>query len=202
MQPNLHLTYKHSGVKPYFKENRALRTEATINNPQDFGVGKDLSNWTYLRKLAAAINQRLLDTERVSQDCLLSAESFARVSEPTTTHHRAPGLRFGQPRVMALFAALSRFAPALNGFRHGDLRPIVQAMLNAPPHAYTASQMSYDLRPDCTAGGQPYLYPDQLRAPSRLPDDQAPSAYLQPGGFGPSHSGRRPGHLGHGVSGN
>jgi hypothetical protein len=148
VQPNLHLTYKHSGVKQYFKANRALRTETTVNNPQDFGVGKDLSNWTYLRKLAAAINQRLLATERVSQDCLLSAESFARVSEPTTTPdgQRAPGLRFGQPRVMALFAALSRFAPTLNGFRHGDLRPIVQAVLNVPAEAYSASQMSYDLR--------------------------------------------------------
>lgn len=148
VQPNLHLTYKHSGVKQYFKENRALRTETTINNPLDFNVGKDLSNWTYLCELAAAINHRLLETERVSQDCLLSAESFTRVSEPTTTDtgQRAPGLRFGQPRVMALFAALSRFAPALNGFRHGDVRPIVAALLSLTREDYTASQMSYDLR--------------------------------------------------------
>ncbi len=115
VQPNLHLTYKHSGVKQYFKENRALRTETTINNPLDFDVRKDLSNWTYLRKLGALINQRLLETERVSQDCLLSAESFARVSEPTTTEagQRAPGLRFGQPRVMALFAGLEPFPARL-----------------------------------------------------------------------------------------
>jgi hypothetical protein len=148
VQPNLYLIYKHSGVKQYFKLNRALRTETTINNPHDFDVGKDLSNWTYLRKLAAAINQRLLDTERVSQDCLLSAESFARVSEPTTTDsgRRAPGLRFGQPRVMALFAALSRFAPSLNGFRHAEVREMVPALLGIAPAAYTASQMSYDLR--------------------------------------------------------
>jgi hypothetical protein len=79
VQPNLQRTYRHSGLKQYFKENRALHTEMTINNPQDLGMGKDLSNWSYLRKLAAAINQRLLETERVSQDCLLSAESFARV---------------------------------------------------------------------------------------------------------------------------
>ncbi len=148
VQPNLHLTYKHSGVKQYFKENRALRTETTINNPQDFGVGKGLPNWRYLRQLAAAIIQRLLETERVSQDCLLSAKSFARVSEPTTTDagQRAPGLRFGQPRVMALFAALSRFAPSLNGFRHADVREIVPALLGIAPEAYTTSQMSYDLR--------------------------------------------------------
>jgi hypothetical protein len=148
VQPNLHLSYKHSGVKQYFKENRALRTETTINDPLDFGVRKDLSNWTYLYKLGAMINQRLLDTQRVSQDCLLSAESFARVSEPTTTQagQRAPGLRFGQPRAMALFASLSRFLPALNGFRNAELRETVRTLLDVAPDEYTASQMSYDLR--------------------------------------------------------
>jgi hypothetical protein len=148
VQPTLHVTYKHSGVKQYFKENRALRTETTINNPHDFGVDKGLRNWVYLRQLGTAINHRLLETERLSQDCLLSSESFARVSEPTTTDtgQRAPGLRFGQPRIMALFAALSRFAPSLNGFRHADVREIVPALLGIAPEAYTPSQMSYDLR--------------------------------------------------------
>jgi len=148
VQPTLHVTYKHSGVKQYFKENRALRTETTINNPHDFGVNKGLNNWLYLRQLGTAINRRLLETERVSQDCLLSAESFTRLSEPTTTAtgQRAPGLRFGQPRVMALFAALSRFAPSLNGFRHADVREIIPSLLGIAPEAYTASQMSYDLR--------------------------------------------------------
>jgi hypothetical protein len=148
VQPNLHLTYKHSGVKQYFKENRALRTETTINNPLDFDVRKDLSNWTYLRELGGKINQRLLETEQVSQECLLSADSFARVSEPTTTDtgQRAPGLRFGQPRVMALFAALSLFSPALNGFCHAELRETVRTLLNDSPDGYTANQMSYDLR--------------------------------------------------------
>ncbi len=148
VQPNLHLTYKHSGVKQYFKENRALRTETTINDPLDFGVRKDLSHWAYLREVGSKINQRLLETERVSQDCRLSADSFARVSEPTTTEtgQRAPGLRFGQPRVMALFAALSRFLSALNGFDNAELRETVQTLLNVSPEEYSASQMSYDLR--------------------------------------------------------
>jgi len=148
VQPNVHLTYKHSGVKQYFKENRALRTETTINNPLDFKVRKDLSSWTYLHKLGTLINDRLLESERVSQDCLLSAESFARVSEPTTTEagQRAPGLRFGQPRAMALFAGLSRFLPAINGFRNAELRQTVRTLLNLEPDAYTASQMGYDLR--------------------------------------------------------
>jgi len=148
VQPNLHLTYKHSGVKQYFKENRALRTETTINNPHDFDVGKDLSNWPYLRSLGGAINQRLLDAEQVSQDCLLSANSFARVCEPTVTDsgQRAPGLRFGQARVMALLAGLCRFTLQLNGFRHAELRDSVQVLLGHTPETYSASQMTYDLR--------------------------------------------------------
>lgn len=159
VQPTLHVTYKHSGVKQYFKENRALRTETTINNPHDFGVNKGLNNWDYLRQLGLAVNRRLLETEQVSQDCLLSSESFERVSQPTTTDtgQRAPGLRFGQPRVtpappvvvlvrVALFAALSRFAPSLNGFRHADMREIVPVLLGAAPSTSTVSQMSYDLR--------------------------------------------------------
>ncbi len=70
------------------------------------------------------------------------------MSEPTTTEtgQRAPGLRFGQPRVMALFAGLSRFLPALNGFCNAELRETVLTLLGFSPDEYTASQMSYDLR--------------------------------------------------------
>jgi hypothetical protein len=148
VQPTLQVIYKHSNVKQYFKENRALRTETTINNPLDFGVNKGLRNWVYLRQLGTAVNRRLLETEQVSQDCLLSCESFERLSQPTTTvtGQRAPGLRFGHPRVMALFAALCRFAPGLNGFRHADVREIVSSLLGLTLEAYTPSQMSYDLR--------------------------------------------------------
>ena len=40
VQPSLHVDYKHSHVKQYFKEHRALRTEVTINNPRDRGSGR------------------------------------------------------------------------------------------------------------------------------------------------------------------
>ena len=36
-----------SDVKQYFKEQRALRTETTINNPNDFAVTKALANLTH-----------------------------------------------------------------------------------------------------------------------------------------------------------
>ena len=48
--PSLHIDYKHSRIKQYHKEGRALRTETTINDTRDFGIGKRLSN---LARLAA-----------------------------------------------------------------------------------------------------------------------------------------------------
>ena len=43
-QPSLHVEYKSSHVKQYFKEQHALRTETTINNPMDFYVRKAVDN--------------------------------------------------------------------------------------------------------------------------------------------------------------
>jgi len=42
--PSLNVYYKNTRIKQYHKENRALRTETTINNTYDFGIGKRLHN--------------------------------------------------------------------------------------------------------------------------------------------------------------
>jgi hypothetical protein len=52
--PSLHAEYKHTTVKQYHKEGRALRTETTINNPGDFRLRKGLVN------LSALAEDRLL----------------------------------------------------------------------------------------------------------------------------------------------
>ena len=52
VEPSLHIEYKSSHVKQYFKEQRALRTETTINNPNDFHVAKAVPNLSHLRDLA------------------------------------------------------------------------------------------------------------------------------------------------------
>jgi hypothetical protein len=145
--PSLHINYKHSQVKQYFKENRALRTETTINNPTDFGVNKGIRNFDYLQKIGRTINQRLLDAQQVSSPCGLSQTSFDRVLHPTVTDdgQRTPGLRFGDPRTRALFLALILFAHLFNGFTNASLRSSVTAFL--PPNtSYKANQMTYDLR--------------------------------------------------------
>ncbi|HEV3259499.1 MAG TPA: hypothetical protein VG013_21720, partial [Gemmataceae bacterium] len=49
--PTLHIDYKHSRIKQYHKEGRALRTETTSNDTRDFGIGKRLSNLAALRQV-------------------------------------------------------------------------------------------------------------------------------------------------------
>ena len=135
--------YKHSRVKQYLKDGRALRIETVINSPDDLGCKRRLLNLTELQGKARAVNARLLDTERVGQGCVLASPAFERVAQSTLTEdgRRSPGLRFGDPRVMALLGALCVGLNAL-GFTNRSLRAQVSHLLGI---AYTANQMSYDL---------------------------------------------------------
>jgi hypothetical protein len=64
----LNVYYKNARIKQYHKERRALRTETTINNTYDFGIGKRLRNLPKLRAIGFAANRRLLEVERLSHD--------------------------------------------------------------------------------------------------------------------------------------
>jgi hypothetical protein len=146
--PSIHVEYKRCHIKQYFKEERALRTETTFNDTYDFGVGRGLSNFRYLQTLGQHINTRLLETEQTAHDCGLARAQLADLVLPTQTvdGQPAPALKFGQPRAMALLGALCRFACAPEGVTNGRLRPVVAQLLGLPEAAYTARQMSYDLR--------------------------------------------------------
>ena len=148
VHPSLHIQYKNFDLKQYFKEGRGLRTEGTFRNPKDFDVNKGLANLPYLQRLGRHINRRLLEVERVSHNCGLSGDSIQRVVQPTVTDEgqRAPGLKFGDPRVMALWVGLSLFAHLIQGFRNRDLRRHVTDLLGADAGSYSAAQMTYDLR--------------------------------------------------------
>lgn len=60
VEPQLQAHYKHSKVKQYLKEGRALRTETTINDPADFGVGRTLNatSWLALTRIARETNPK------------------------------------------------------------------------------------------------------------------------------------------------
>ena len=145
--PSLHIDYKRSRIKQYHKEGRALRTETTINDPRDFGIGKRLSNLPALRRLGFQANRRLLDVQRISQDCALGEAAFHRVNGPVEVDgQRASGLRFADVAVQALLSALLVFRLLPRGFSARDLRDHWAPRLGKAPYALTPGQMTYQLR--------------------------------------------------------
>jgi hypothetical protein len=115
-----------------------------INNPTDLGVPRRLEHLPELQTKARDANRRLLDTQRVGQGCLLASPAFERVAHPTVeAGRRAPALRFGDPRVMALAGALCTSLLAVTGITNRSLRARVAGLLGTD---YSSAQMSYDLR--------------------------------------------------------
>ncbi len=136
--------YKKSRIKQYLKDGRALRIETVVNSPDDLGVARRLHNLDELQARARAANARLLHTERAGQGCVFDSPAFARISQPSLTGdgRRAPGLRFGDPRVQALAGALAHTLCAVTGITNKSLRALMTGLLGTP---YTMNQASYDL---------------------------------------------------------
>ncbi len=142
----IQIHFRASKVKQYFKEGRALRTETTINDTRDFGVGRLLTdeNWNALIDIGHQINQRLLDHQLDACACAPDATLLERVVLPSTTDDGlpAPGLRFGEPRTMALLACLCSYQHLFAGLTNRSLRALIAGLIPG----YGARQMTYDLR--------------------------------------------------------
>jgi hypothetical protein len=69
--------------------------------------------------------------------------TFTEVTRPSTVDgQHAPGLRFGDPRVVAVMAAIVGFTHLLHGFDNPALVGQVTNLLDQP---YTSRQATYDL---------------------------------------------------------
>ncbi len=145
--PALHVDYKHSRIKQYHKEGRALRTETTINDTRDFYIGKRLNNLSALRQVGFQANQRLLHVQTLSHDCLVGEDAFQQVNQPReVAGQRVAALRFTDPRVHALLSALLAFRLLPLGFANHELRALFAPLLGLAPDQFTPGQMTYHLR--------------------------------------------------------
>ena len=146
--PYLYLYYKKTQVKQYLKEGRALRTETTLNQPRDFGIGKELTNLAAMAQVGYSANRRLLDAECISHDPADGAAALEAITSPviSTTCTRIPGMRFPDPRVQALLGACCALALRPAGFTSRDLRHYLAPQLEKTPEDMTGGQISYDLR--------------------------------------------------------
>jgi hypothetical protein len=146
--PSLHVDYKHTRIKQYHKEGKALRTETTINDTTDFSIGKRLTNLPALREIGFSANRRLLHVQRLSHDPITGADALDTITGAltTATGARIPGLRLAQRRSHALLQSLLTFGCQPNGFTNRDLRALTAELRGLPPAAVTAGQTTYDLR--------------------------------------------------------
>jgi hypothetical protein len=145
--PSLYVDYKKTRIKQYHKEGRALRTETTINNTYDFRVGRALKNLPALKAIGFAANRRLLEVQTLSHDCTLGEQAFQKLQAPVARNtQRAAALRFGDPRVLALFQVLILFCLQPEGFRNQHLRAHYARLLGLDPTALTPGQLTYQLR--------------------------------------------------------
>jgi hypothetical protein len=145
VQPVIQAHYKHSKVKQYFKDGRALRTETTVNDPYDFAVNRTLSaaTWNQLLTLGHDTNARLMASQLQACQCAPDPTALQAVVLPSIHDGLpAPGLRFGDPRVMALLACLCAWQHLFQGLTNRSLRELVADLIPG----YNARQATYDLR--------------------------------------------------------
>ena len=196
--------YRHSRIKQYLKDGRALRIETVINDARDIGCQRRLHNLDELQARARAINNRVLDTERAGQACVLANPVFERIAHPSVTAdgRRATAMRFGDSRVQALAGALCRHL--VRRHRHHQQEP-------ARPDDRTARRpLRHDpglLRPGPAAPQRPdhpppprqHLRPHPRRAGLRDLLHQSPRPGPRPAvrrrpAPGPARAPRRPAH--------
>jgi hypothetical protein len=145
--PALNVYYKNARIKQYHKENRALRTETTINNTYDFGIRKRLHNLPKLREIGFAANRRLLEVERLSHDCMLTENAFQTINGPIAAgRQRASRLRFGDLRVQSLLHGLIPFRLLVEGFRCADLRQHLAVLSGRESASISQGAITYQLR--------------------------------------------------------
>lgn len=142
------MDYKHTTIKQYHKEGRALRTETTINDTYDFVISRRLTNLPALREIGFSANRRLLDVQRLSHDPADGTTALTAVTDPahTATGQRVAGVRFTDPRVQALLSVLCLFRLLPRRFTNRDLREHLEPLLGHHPGSLTSGQATYDLR--------------------------------------------------------
>jgi hypothetical protein len=144
-QVTVNLSFKHSRIKIYLKEDRALRIETVVNHPGDLGCKRSLEHLEELSAKARACNARLMDAVIAGQGSgILANPAFERTARPTSDEagRRVPAMRFGDPRVQALAGCLTVWDHAVSGITNKSLRAWMTGLLGVP---YSMNQASYDL---------------------------------------------------------
>ncbi len=136
--------WRHSRVKQYLKDGRALRIETVVNSPDDLGCRAACTTCPSCRPGRVRSTPgcwKLNVSARVASSIVQSLRGY-RSPPSREDGRRAPGLRFGDPRVMALAGTLASTLFAVTGITNKSLRALMTGLLGT---AYSVNQASYDL---------------------------------------------------------
>src|SRR5271166_1025628 len=147
--PVIRSHYRNGFIKQYVRDHLILRTEASTNNVNDYGVGKAVDNLPALRTTLSAIDDSYLDIQQDILETFVDRGQLQRLTKPTitATGKRIPGLKLDNPRQLALMHALVRFAqiPPANTFSTGEIYPHVITALSCTAEQYSLASLRYDL---------------------------------------------------------
>jgi hypothetical protein len=145
--PVLRCGFKMTSIKQYVKNNVLLRTEAASHQLRDLSLRKSIDNLPKVRAALQSANERCHNVQQDILSTFVDRGQLEQLRQPTisVSGRRTPGLRLDDPRLLALWQALTCFVHLVrNGvFRTRDLLPEVQRVLNRPD--YRLSQLRYDL---------------------------------------------------------
>jgi hypothetical protein len=90
--------------------------------------------------------RRILELEKLTHDCSIGRQSFQQPQQAASVEGQGDSaLRFGEPRVQALFAVVVIFSLQHQGFRDRELRRLLAQALGSDNQQITQGKISYDL---------------------------------------------------------
>jgi hypothetical protein len=145
--PVISTSFHNTVLKQYVKSNQLLRTEAACFQLRDLSLRKAVERLEPVRQTLHASNQRYLNIQQNVLATYVDRGQLQSLRQATVSAsgRRTPGLRLDDPRLLALWQALTCFIHVLGHgtFRTKDLLPEAQRVLNQPD--YQLSQLRYDL---------------------------------------------------------
>jgi hypothetical protein len=139
---------KRSSLRQYNKLlGRLLRTELCVNDPDDLGIGRDLSQYSELRARADGVILRFEERERAVYQKALPTRALEELAAPARVGKtQVAGLRIDHPRVLAVAESMVGATNFLAGFTNQSLRQEVQKRLGLDEDSYGPTRMNYDLK--------------------------------------------------------
>ena len=131
-------------LKIYDKYDQILRNECVCNDPNGFGVGRLLTNFSLLRDRITLTLQRFLQLQHAVLDSTLDRGQLSALAQTSELgRSRVPGIKLENERILIALHIAARIGSSPRGFTTAQLRDL---FCSRTAQSYSISQACYDLR--------------------------------------------------------